>query len=545
MTLDPMFPMTGADPAETPPRGSGTTEPGHTEVEIKLVAVDGSLPDAQAIEAAAHRLGISLDEPATATQIDTYYDDAGLRLCRAGAGLRIRRVGERARLTLKIRRAPGPGDAHQRSEFEFDWTGPPPATAVDLPAEIQKRVEPVVFDEPLQPLVELRTERRTWIATAGANRAEIALDAVRLGESDHPSAQGFDEVEIEQLEGDDLQPWLRLAEALRAAHGLQTSRVDKLQRALELGRIRIEPLKPPALHPDLSLREAALRVFEGHLRRIQKHEIKARTRSGPKPVHKLRVACRRLRSALRTFAPAFGPGELDSFAKVVKRTAKSFDEARDLDVLIEHLGIVRGELPEVLHETHDALLADFDTRRRRCRREARKSLGEARRIAGMGALQRFVEGPVRAPRVDLTPSLGDTARRLLSGSLREVVEHAAALTPASSAAEVHALRLAMKRLRYTGESFATAFGGGLQALLAHTTELQTVLGEFNDAEVTIAKLHALANAEQVDRARLLVLGAWLLIQQRRRREARARIDAAWRRFDPTAMQPALAEALRT
>ena len=163
----------------------------------------------------------------------------------------------------------------------------------------------------------------------------------------------------------------------------------------------------------------------------------------------------------------------------------------------------------------------------------------------MGALQRFVEGPVRTPRVDLTPTLGDTARRLLGSSLQEVVERAGALTPSSSAEQVHALRLAMKRLRYAAESFAAAFGSGLQALLAHTTELQTVLGEFNDAEVAIAKLHALANADGVDRERVLVVGAWLLIQERRRREARARIDAAWHRFDPSAMQPALAEALRT
>ena len=486
------------------------------------------------------------------TQIDTYFDDEALRLGRAGAGLRIRRVGERATLTLKIRRTPPALDreeTHRRTEFEFEWTGPLPTRAADLPSEIRSRVEPVVFDGALRPLVELRNERHTWLGSADDSQAEVCLDRVEVQEGGQPAGRSFDEIEIEQRGGGDLDPWLRFADGLKADLGVEPSRLDKLQRALQLGRVELQPLKPPALHPGLSLREAGLRVFEGQLRRIQKHEIKVRTRNGIRPIHKLRVACRRMRAAMQTFAPAFLPGELDPFRKIVRRTAKAFDEARDLDVLIETLTAARAELPTGLHDAHDATLRALGDRRRRALREAREFLTDRRRIQRMGALQRAFEGPVRSPRLDLTPPLEDTARRLLTESLREVVARAACLTPDAEAAAVHALRLSMKRLRYTGECFASAFGDGLQALLTHCTEMQTVLGEFNDAEVAISRLHALGTKEEqredgTRTERLMVLGAWLLIQERRRRQARARVDAAWRRFDPAAMQPALAEALR-
>ena len=63
MTLDPMFPTTGPAPDEPPRRPSKASDRGHTEVEIKLVAAEGDLPDESALETAAQGLGITLDEP--------------------------------------------------------------------------------------------------------------------------------------------------------------------------------------------------------------------------------------------------------------------------------------------------------------------------------------------------------------------------------------------------------------------------------------------------------------------------------------------------
>jgi CHAD domain-containing protein len=47
-------------------------------------------------------------------------------------------------------------------------------------------------------------------------------------------------------------------------------------------------------------------------------------------------------------------------------------------------------------------------------------------------------------------------------------------------AELHAIRLATKRLRYTLELFRPCYGRGLQARIASLQKLQQILGEVND-----------------------------------------------------------------
>ena len=54
-------------------------------------------------------------------------------------------------------------------------------------------------------------------------------------------------------------------------------------------------------------------------------------------VHQIRVAARRCRTALQTFATLWPDGEAAEFAKYLARFADTFGVARDLDVLIIYL----------------------------------------------------------------------------------------------------------------------------------------------------------------------------------------------------------------
>src|SRR5215469_1450217 len=65
-------------------------------------------------------------------------------------------------------------------------------------------------------------------------------------------------------------------------------------------------------------------------------------------------------------------------------------------------------------------------------------------------------------------------------------------------AQLHALRLASKKLRYTLELFQPCYGPGLRARIDAMKALQQLLGEINDtvaAERTIAGLLVIATAE--------------------------------------------------
>src|SRR5436309_846910 len=67
-------------------------------------------------------------------------------------------------------------------------------------------------------------------------------------------------------------------------------------------------------------------------------------------------------------------------------------------------------------------------------------------------------------------------------------------------AELHVVRLASKRLRYTLELFRPCYGPGLKTRLAALQDLQQILGDVNDC-VAAERLVARLNPESPSRSR--------------------------------------------
>lgn len=70
------------------------------------------------------------------------------------------------------------------------------------------------------------------------------------------------------------------------------------------------------------------------------------------------------------------------------------------------------------------------------------------------------------------------------------------------AAELHAFRLATKRVRYTLEMFRPVYGRGLEERLESLRNLQTMLGEINDCAAGRARLDAALDAAPDERDRV-------------------------------------------
>ena len=68
-------------------------------------------------------------------------------------------------------------------------------------------------------------------------------------------------------------------------------------------------------------------------------------------------------------------------------------------------------------------------------------------------------------------------------------------------AELHALRLATKRLRYTLELFRPCYGPGLATRIAALRELQQLLGEINDTSAAARILGEVWNGHSKERTR--------------------------------------------
>ena len=89
---------------------------------------------------------------------------------------------------------------------------------------------------------------------------------------------------------------------------------------------------------------------------------------------------------------------------------------------------------------------------------------------------------------DLDPdaSLATNARRILAVKMAEYYSYAPIVPIETAVEELHDLRIAAKRLRYTLELFRVVFGGRGEAQIERVKAIQEELGAIHDHDVRIA-----------------------------------------------------------
>lgn len=188
-------------------------------------------------------------------------------------------------------------------------------------------------------------------------------------------------------------------------------------------------------------------------------------------VHQLRVACRRAAAALRAFR-SLAPKRSRKLGCWLKRLRRAAGPARDADVLLARL---RREL-EAASESVAAILEHVQ----QTRVQAQRDLEAVDARAGQGGLRRAIEKCLAA-----VGKSDDDRQPFAEFAQRQLVEAAEALSAtdlhAASLAELHQLRIAGKRLRYSIELFHSAAAPTLRdQAYPLVEELQDRLGALND-----------------------------------------------------------------
>ncbi|SFQ19529.1 CHAD domain-containing protein [Amycolatopsis arida] len=242
----------------------------------------------------------------------------------------------------------------------------------------------------------------------------------------------------------------------------------------------------------------------------------ARDGADPEELHQMRVAVRRLRVLLKVSGDPLGPA-VGGVRRELGWLGSVLGEVRDLDVLIEHLReVVRG-FDEVDREPGERLVAEFGARRERARRRMIAALDGDRYPALVRDLRALSGGDVadRGPGGDLVAAV----RR----SYRKLCRAVAALPDDPPDADLHALRITSKRLRYVAEAARRAAdpkrARRLKQLVKACGRLQAVLGEHQDAVVCARRVREVAGD---DPAVCFVAGRIVQHEAARRARARAR-----------------------
>lgn len=102
--------------------------------------------------------------------------------------------------------------------------------------------------------------------------------------------------------------------------------------------------KVRGLRPDARFREAAGRVILTRWAEMMSFREGVLAGEDIEELHAMRVSSRRLRAAMDAFAAVFPPRAFARRLKLVKRITDTLGDARDLDVTIESLTAMLGEL---------------------------------------------------------------------------------------------------------------------------------------------------------------------------------------------------------
>ena len=428
-------------------------------------------------------LGEALDSYVTQPRdprqlITSYYDTADLRLLRWGCTLRYR-VGEGWLVKLPVL---DDGTMLTRDEVAVDGAeGGPPPQALTI-------VRPFARGRELVPLVRLDTIRKsTWVTDAqGEPLAEISEDAV-TAYAGGAMAKQFREVEIEWQPGVSSEVGRDVVTRLQAAGATVPIRVPKLRRAIEADAAAA----PEVVVAELGASATAADVIRSTIAEATRRLVLALpgvvVDEDPEAVHQARVATRRLRSNLRTFAPLLDEGWQRALRDELRWLAGLMQPIREADVMLETLESAARTL-DPSRVPPEPIVARLLVERQ----EARETLVAMLESERTDQLLDRVIAASRSPHVNA--DAGDLTLRELRSLAgrpgRRLRRAASEIDPGTSADDLHRVRILTKRARYAAEAVQRNDGKAARRRVRRLTALQSLLGDHNDAVVAAEWLRA-------------------------------------------------------
>lgn len=435
----------------------------HLEVELKLEPDDETALDAL-IRA------LDLGAPGLLKLRATYFDTPDLALAHKGHVLRVRQEGGRRVQTVKGPGRPG-DDPLARQEWECPVAGPDPVLDADNP--VRALLGERIAD--LAPRFEIRNDRSLWRIEHDGADIEMVLDRAEAHAGDRMNR--FVEIELELKAGDPaaLFALARRIDRLTPVRLGMLAKAERAQRLLD-APARSDHAEPVPLSAEMNATDAFRRIAHGCLRHYRLNEARllreAIDDDSRAALHQARVALRRLRTALRLFAPIAGRTKRKRFDADLRWLAHQLAAARMIDVALTQV-----TTPEARATLETARASAYAQARFAMRSPlARALLLDLAEWLSVGRWTGRNRGRRETARA--------YARRAIARLHADLLRREPAVAGPDDEAR-HAARRAAKRLRYAIDFFAPLFDSDRQRkarlrLLAALEEVQGALGALND-----------------------------------------------------------------
>ena len=246
-----------------------------------------------------------------------------------------------------------------------------------------------------------------------------------------------------------------------------------------------------------------------------------------KMIHDVRVWSRRLQQILSMLAsPATKKNQPRKLARRLRNIRKILGRPRNLDVMTELVQekIAAASNP-VARDAWDQLRAHLGNRRARAVERSREKLREFDLVNFADRARILIDGGAEA--------LEDSLKESVAGALADWRDAIATAKAQPKPQEVHALRIAGKRLRYRVELLAELGDGPAKARVKSLRLLQDRLGSWHDRQILLETCAEFLSRKDFLAAHPGPARALLVEMEREQRRANAGIDGLVKHAEKT------------
>lgn len=294
------------------------------------------------------------------------------------------------------------------------------------------------------------------------------------------------------------------------------------------------PLPTGPAHDEPTVGALLQRHLAVQVARLREQDERVRRDAGS-AIHKMRIAVRRLRSALATYRPILRDGSTDELRAELRWLDAQLAPARDAQVIrdvLEHL-LEQGPAELATGPVGTRIHTEMAARCRAGRDQALAAL-ECERYRGLlGSLDSFAVAPPFTEEAERDAR--DVLPKLLGRDLRRLRRRARAAERADPGSAhqdqaLHDTRKAAKRLRYAAESATPVLGQRAETLASRAKRLQELLGEYQDSVVARLTLRELDAGASLADENGITFGRLHALEQRRADQLLENLPAALERL---------------
>ena len=448
------------------------------ELKLRIAATDIlNLKRHPAIKAAQVR------KPKTHKLLSVYYDTPQLTLLDSDISLRLRRISRNWIQTIKDKGGAIAG-LHQRKELEEIVASGNPDFSKIIDPELTRIFDVEALRNSLIPIFSTEIQRTDWQLTFdNGDQIELALDVGELivGEKREP----ISEIELELKQGN-VGRLFEFALSLQNNIPLQLENISKAQRGYAFYRAQppvIVMATPVRLHHDVSAHAALKQIVWECLTHLQGNQDMVLKGVDIEGVHQMRVALRRLRSALNVFRQIVSKQCCANIVEELHWITGVLGYARDLDVFIIQT------LPPLLQQlSSQPSLILLNEKAVQAKQKAyvnvREALSSQRYQRMILTLGDWLENERWRETKAIEYGAFDIAQVMLTKRHKQLKQCGERLIHGHPE-ERHAVRIAAKKLRYSVEFFKGLYPKAKkQDFHKALDKLLSILGKLNDITIT-------------------------------------------------------------